>query len=142
MVGTHRVEFSVNRPESVSLIGSLRTYVVLKWEQNDAGTGRLKHAVSETGCLREWGVDLAGNKSQARPNWVDGREERLTRRHVEGKPALIPEVECRLRDSTLTILDSRLQGLIKVLGSEVQGSTGCLRENTLESIDKLMFSGR
>ena len=90
-------------PESVRLFringGCLRTIVVVVGEQNDAGTGRLKHTVSDTGCLRERGVDLAGNKSQARPDWVDGKEERLTRRHVMGMPAPpIPQVECRLRD--------------------------------------------
>ena len=90
-------------PESVRLFridgGCLRTNVVVVGEQNDAGTGRLKHTVSETGCLRERGVDLAGNKSQARPDWVDGKEERLLRRHGNGMTAPpIPQVESRLRD--------------------------------------------
>ena len=65
-------------PESVRLFrvrDGLRTNGVVVREQNDAATGRLKHTVSETGCLRERSVDLAGNKSQARPDWVEGEGE-------------------------------------------------------------------
>ena len=89
-------------PLSVSVLrvrGRLRTNVVVVGEENNAGTGRLMHTVSVTGCLRERGVDLAGNKSQARPDWVDGRRERLTRGQVMCKlTPPIPLVECRLRN--------------------------------------------
>ena len=49
-----------------------------------------------------------------------------------------PEVECRLRDSTLIILGFTLQVFGKVLSLSL-GPKGCLNGKTLESIDGLLF---